>query len=90
MFNKETLIVTNWAVKNWLTSDYGLRQSRWIINNEVLRDKTYILPNLCVVVDDFLRDEFKYVNDQLTRSLIDCVWLPVVQKSMQESINDQF
>ena len=46
MFNAETRKLMEWAVTNWLKSEYGLRQMRLMLTKEIMSDQTYILPNM--------------------------------------------
>ena len=47
-----------WAIRNWLNTDeQGRAQLAWLLTNQVLNDKKFILPGLYKLLDDYLEDD---------------------------------
>ena len=55
-----------WAVRNWLNTDsHGRAQLAWLLNNQVLNDKKFILPGLYKLLDNYLEDDKENLEELL-------------------------
>jgi hypothetical protein len=58
-----------------------------ILTDKVLKDDKVVLPELFILLKDYLNDDFDHVSKKLENTLINVIWMPNVMGGLQNAIN---